>query len=67
MYCTTCKIALSPIEVTDETGLCMRCELISLRAYREREIKQLKILIDGPVFNKYFKQEITKGCFLNFT
>jgi predicted amidophosphoribosyltransferase len=68
MNCNVCKKPLLPIEETDNTGFCMRCELEYLRAYKKREEEHLKKLMGGPVWQKYVDGSPVhgNGCILNF-
>ena len=69
MICRYCENPLSPVEITDNTGLCMRCELIELRKYKKREADDLLKLKGGPVWNKYVVGKLVHGAdvVLNFT
>jgi hypothetical protein len=65
MECSQCGLPLSSIEVQDATGLCMRCELLQLRAYKKKEEEQLKKLIGSPVYEDVINDRFYMGCKLN--
>ncbi len=69
MTCSKCKTPLGPIEISEGSTMCQRCELLELREFKRKHDEQLLKVFGGPVAKKYIDGAAIhgNGCVLNFT